>query len=174
MDNYNKIKSLKSEFGNMIVEYEMTVKDCIDNNNDYNLEKRIDNVEKCLKLKCNKQLEKINKFKSKYNLTEKDNWSARGQLDDLEKTFDLEQSQKEFPLSNDTEWRKTFNEKYKSNGNYLKSYFDTNDMILYNEKSRQVRNMCINNKTFGAEGLIADELIKCINRSKKIINDYKS
>lgn len=169
MEDYNKIKQLKSEMGGLVMNWERMIRDCVNKNqNNNNLNERINSIDSCVNgPQITKLKEQISQFKSTYNLTEKDNWIAIGQLDNLEKNFEQNQIKKDFPLSENEKWKKSFDWEFKITNNYLKSYFRANSSILYGE-SPFVKNSCMNHKTIDGTGFIADDLINCINKAKKL------
>ncbi len=88
-------------------------------------------------------------------------------MDNLEKKLEPEQIKRDFPLSDNKEWKENFNSEFNRSQNYLKSYFSANTTILYRH-DRLIRNSCMNNKTVDGTGLRAADLIECINRAKRI------
>lgn len=174
MDDYNKNKELKSQFISLVLDIEQNINHCVESNkNESNLELRINNIENCIKNKCSKKIEEINNFKIQHNLKSEDHWTAVNEISNKVSEESLEKFKQEFPLSNNSIWKQYFEHNYKLSGNYRKSYFDANDYLLYSNHSKLLRTSCMNSNTFGGEGLVADDLIKCINRTKKILSGNK-
>lgn len=169
MEEYTKLKTIKLEFYNLILESTKIKNDCINEHvSIFNLDNRMNKICDCINSKSKNINEKINNFKIKNNIKEESNSNIYEFLNKQFLNIEELQLKKDFPLSSNSEWLKSFDHYYKLNNNYLLAYFNANRQLLSNEKIT-IRKLCMNPKTFDGEGYIADDMIKCIFKSKNII-----
>jgi hypothetical protein len=168
MDEYNKLTKLKKEFSNLIYDLDTIKKDCIKNNSMvFNLDTRFDKICNCIKTNSKKTEDIIKRFKENNNINNDDNNIVYHELDKMIKAKEDNRLKSDFPLSDDTNWKFWFDNEYRRDGNYMKSYFTANNMILYKE-SRQTIDICMNHTTFDGTEYKADDLIRCIKKAKEL------
>jgi hypothetical protein len=166
MDEYYKLNNLKKEFLNLMYNLDTIKKDCIkDHSTIINLDTRFDKICNCIKTKSKTTEDMIKIFKKDNNIKIDDNNMVYHELEKIIKTKEYNKLKSDFPLSNDTNWKDWFDNEYRRDTNYMKSYFTANSMILHKE-SRQTKEICMNYITFDGTEYIAEDLLRCIKKAK--------
>ena len=168
MDEYYKLNNLKKEFLNLMYNLDTIKKDCIkDHSTIINLDTRFDKICNCIKTKSKTTEDMIKIFKKDNNIKIDDNNMVYHELEKIIKTKEYNKLKSDFPLSNDTNWKDWFDNEYRRDTNYMKSYFTANSMILHKE-SRQTKEICMNYITFDGTEYIAEDLLRCIKKAKEL------
>lgn len=166
MDQYNKIQEIKDEFINLLGIFNKLQGECLEKYNKIsNINDRVHKIETCLEY----AEKNIIDFKAKHNLSTSHNydWETVTEINKLEQQIPKEQLQKEFPLSENQKWREQFDKEFAYSGNYMQTYFRTNSYLL-NKQTNFVKKSCWNSNTYDGTGIKADELLRCIERSRKL------
>jgi len=168
MDEFNKLKTLKTTFSKLISDLYFIKDNCIKNNKEIvNLDDRLDTISNCINKSSQDVVHKINLFKSDNSIEVEDNNVVLSHLEKKNNILELDKVKEDYPLSNDEYWKHWFDVEYRRSENYLHSYFKANDYLIY-KQNINIRNLCMNHQTFNGDGYKANDIVNCIKRAKEI------
>jgi hypothetical protein len=169
MESFNKINNIKLKYTELMFELDKAKAKCLTKCSSMdNINERVEEYMKCTDESTTKIKQDIVDFKCHYNIKEDDEYKVYSHIDKLYSKDDIEQAHKEFPLPKETKWLNIFNSYNYNNKSYLQNYFDSNTNYLYGNISKQsLRELCWNKKTFDGTNILAEDMIKCVNKVKE-------